>query len=390
MESIHTTESSIGEGWLPKHAQHEQPEVNTKTKDNSWMPTVNPYHILQVRRDATTAEIQQSYRRLALLNHPGRGNLGADQKTRKLQMFEILAACYETLIDEEARRRVDAHLSVVENQRFNRGLAGDLFVGGKLIGRRALPVVAANNELEILPQLVRSDSLSSSSSTSSSDVPSSPLFITSTTSVKKVAPTRARDSSETTEKQVSEAETENLFGGGPLSDLFRARNFKPFGDSFDVFEKVFGSQVFEVSREEMGSLRTWEPIRDLATPAGWQGSSRRSEDGKTFVFTTSRILHDRRVTRIETITEDALTRRRHKHTTVLSQPLEQSDLKPDETGSLFGACATSENDAERAAEEEASCYSFQCTGVNFLLVWLVVSASCPSCVEHVERYAWSL
>ena len=127
--------------------------------------TVNPYHVLQVRHDATKSEIKLAYRRLALFHHPGR-KLGLscdttatkattsststdEQQLRKKYVFEVLSACYETLICPESRRRYDIVLklgtaasiscsngSTQQRVRYNtilqKGLpAGEMFVGGK-------------------------------------------------------------------------------------------------------------------------------------------------------------------------------------------------------------------------------------------------------------------
>jgi curved DNA-binding protein CbpA len=80
---------------------------------------VNPYHILGLRRDANIAEIRTAYKRLALWYHPGRGRTKSSQSpssSSSIQMFEILAACYETLISNESRRRYDNQLKDVERE----------------------------------------------------------------------------------------------------------------------------------------------------------------------------------------------------------------------------------------------------------------------------------
>ena len=49
--------------------------IPTTTATTSFRNTgqhVNPFHVLQVRQDATVDEIRQHYRRLALWHHPGR------------------------------------------------------------------------------------------------------------------------------------------------------------------------------------------------------------------------------------------------------------------------------------------------------------------------------
>lgn len=83
---------------------------------------INPYRVLELRRDATPAEIRNSYKRLALWHHPGRGRVvvggggggGAASNCSRAQAFEILAACYETLVNGESRRRYDSQLRETE------------------------------------------------------------------------------------------------------------------------------------------------------------------------------------------------------------------------------------------------------------------------------------
>lgn len=98
---------------------------------------VSPYQMLQVRRDATTLEIQQAYRRLALWHHPGRccgTPIAPTERLRRQHVFEILAASYETLADREARRRCDGLLreTYEEHQRRSTNiLQGQVRVGGR-------------------------------------------------------------------------------------------------------------------------------------------------------------------------------------------------------------------------------------------------------------------
>ena len=71
---------------------------------------VDPYQILQVRRDATRHEIRQAYRRLALWHHPHRFCEDKREKQRRSQMFTMVAAAYETLMDQQCRSRCDTIL----------------------------------------------------------------------------------------------------------------------------------------------------------------------------------------------------------------------------------------------------------------------------------------
>uniref|UniRef100_A0A7S3P447 J domain-containing protein n=1 Tax=Amphora coffeiformis TaxID=265554 RepID=A0A7S3P447_9STRA len=71
---------------------------------------VDPYQVLQVRRDATRSEIRQAYRRLALWHHPHRFCEDKGEKQRRSQMFTMVAAAYETLMDQQCRSRCDTLL----------------------------------------------------------------------------------------------------------------------------------------------------------------------------------------------------------------------------------------------------------------------------------------
>jgi DnaJ-class molecular chaperone len=68
------------------------------------------YSILGVDRDASPAKIKQAYRRLAKRYHPdvGRGS--------SVEEFEMLQAAYETLTDDDRRRRYDEELRRAETQ----------------------------------------------------------------------------------------------------------------------------------------------------------------------------------------------------------------------------------------------------------------------------------
>lgn len=300
---------------------------------------VNPYHVLQVRRDATPAEIRQSYRRLALWHHPGRTHADMAERQRRLQVFEILAACYETLMFPGSRRGFDAYLREREAAKLTSGLpVGGMFVGGKRIfgadspERSVLPSDDGFDEGDRIPNLS-----AASSDSSSSEEPEDHMVIMPCTPPASVASDqnskRSRQprslvdvsssgsgSDEEAEVHFTEAETKRLFGG-PLSHLYRVRNFEPFSDPFVVFEEVFGSKVFQISADEIGRLKEWMPLRSTRA-GGWHGASETSPDGKTTIFTTSRILHDRRLVRTETVTVDPVTGTTRSFVTVTAEDLE--------------------------------------------------------------------
>lgn len=61
------------------------------------------YKILELKRNATPAEIKKAYRRLTLQYHPDKN---PDDK-EALEKFHDVAAAYEALSDPELRRKYD-------------------------------------------------------------------------------------------------------------------------------------------------------------------------------------------------------------------------------------------------------------------------------------------
>ena len=127
---------------------HQEP---TNTGNTSSSSVANPYHVLQIRRDATLVEIRQAYRRLALWHHPGRccgGTSSIQERQRRLHVFTLVAASYETLADPSTRGRCDALLRQEYHhaQRSDLLPAGQVHVGGK-------PVFAGQGGIEQSPAL---------------------------------------------------------------------------------------------------------------------------------------------------------------------------------------------------------------------------------------------
>ena len=306
---------------------------------------VNPYDVLQVRRDATLSEIRRSYKRLALWHHPGRTHENREERQRRLQVFEILAACYETLIDPESRRRFDTFRKDLEMEKLANGLpAGEMFVGGRRLKRSMLP---NSEDDDRIPPLSRTSTQSSCSSDDDErEVPMHCMVCypaSSGVSSKSEKPTSLVDisssqsgSDDETEVHYTEAETTRLFGG-PLIHLYRVRNFEPFTDSFRVFENVFGSQIFQVDPEEIGRLKEWMPLRPTRKP-GWLGSSEKKQDGETTVYTTSRVLHDRRFIRTETVTFDPTSGKAFSFVSVTSQDMELDAEEENENNNTCLVC----------------------------------------------------
>ena len=218
---------------------------------------MNPYHVLQVRNDATPAEIRGAYRRLALWHHPGRRkaqDLPAGELQRRYNVFSTLAASYEILIDMGSRQLYDALL--------RQECDGEIWVGGK-------------------PWLPSTSSLSHALTTGSGGE-----------KVEDGVP--AMEKSETT---VSEGNEES---SDTLALFVKARGGRSLSDPYDVFEAVFGSLPFErvIPCEAPNAVVT----ATLRPASDWTVSTRILQNGSV-LSTTSRVLHDRKLTRTEIITD---------------------------------------------------------------------------------------
>jgi curved DNA-binding protein CbpA len=326
---------------------------------------VNPYEILQIRRDATPLEIKQSFKRLALFNHPGREASSPEGRLRRWHSFNLLGACYETLMDPDSRRRYDTICREIEQVKLQAGVKGALFVGGKPLrastfddesagdrtcskggfslllfnngrsepnlpplsrtssessvteGERDMPVL--NHEESCCAISQERSSYTSPSRKTSRSIPAATITTKGTSEGNSVGPPSLVDAASSEEEEEAEAHfsestTSRLFGG-PFSTLFKARNFEPFSDPYDIFEEAFGSQPFpRVSRNDIpctddavasvraGPVSPFSPPTTPRSPSGWRGEKHISADGKTTTYTMSRIVQDRRMTRTETVT----------------------------------------------------------------------------------------
>ncbi len=72
-------------------------------------PSLTHYQLLEVPSNATSAEIKQSFRRLAKIYHPDR-HTNSTQQTQFLKKFQIISAAYEVLSDDHQRRVYDQTL----------------------------------------------------------------------------------------------------------------------------------------------------------------------------------------------------------------------------------------------------------------------------------------
>ena len=315
----------------------------TKAKDCSisvakpptWSTTmntaVNPYHILEIRKDATPSEVVLSYRKLALLMHPGRKSKITSPLERKLKMerFEVLAACYETLIHNGIRRRYDTLLKETENKEIitNRTAAATTTTTTTTTYNKnnAMLICASPSDYDdkVLYTIPTRDDTKGFKSLANS----SALFVSHSQG--------SEDEDEEAEIQYTEKTVNRLFGG-PLSVLHRARNFKPFSDPYEIFNKVFGNEsifrpvkltdinvAMNTSAENLLYDELF-PINENAKNCKTDRDDKSTNDHlqqqqqhqTTKVFVSSRVLHGRKITKTETVHIDPITSRARVDVTV--------------------------------------------------------------------------
>ncbi|KAL3934991.1 MAG: hypothetical protein SGARI_003151 [Bacillariaceae sp.] len=360
--------------------------LQSRRRKQALHAAVDPYQVLELRRDATDTEIVRSYKKLALWHHPGRGRgkEPAEETQRRWMFFQILSNCYETLIHKESRRKFDVQMKRLERKRLagtakntvsaatSKELLPRSSISGistqKSGGRRSRlntgTSLSSNHHVlvhqeEGVPALTKSSSTEEShpssrnmeaSSSSTSTMIAAPGLgffcapqliqdpsgknsneITDSSKTLEVgnnSSTSRSTSAEEPEMHFTEATVNRLFGG-PLAPLHQARNFEPFTDPFVIFEKVFGNPVFpRVTQQDLvensTTLTTTTQIsssNQLALchghkPSGWTGSAHKDPDGLTTVFVSSRIFHDRKITRTETVHLDPETGQARSEVTV--------------------------------------------------------------------------
>lgn len=316
--------------------------------------SVNPYQVLQVRRDATPSELREAYRRLALWHHPGR--CCKEDQERRYKIFVIISACYELLQDNDHRQRYDMFVYQLER---NFIMGGEILVGGKPLfvpwTSTKQPMVDYSNvcatprdaPVDVIPALI------SSSSTSSGEE----------------------------EIHYSEEETTRLYGG-PLELLYKARRWQPFTNPYIVFDKVFGSSVFaQVQIDNTCSSTATTAAAALAlddttdkmptTTTAWTGTTTTLPDG-SIVSITSRVLLGRKLTRTErtTILKDG---KRQSTVQVTAEPWNAKDHDTDDhVGSNMNCCgcgmvsssaAAAAHDDDYDDDKAWSDYLFPCGGM---------------------------
>jgi hypothetical protein len=158
-----------------------------------------------------------------------------------------------------------------------------------------------------------------------------------------VVSSASQTSVEEAEIHFSEATVNRLFGG-PLAPLHRARNFEPFSDPYEVFERVFGSPVFPKvacsadygaesgilnASVDNGKDRMPALLPPSSHHSGWEGSAYKHADGLTTVFISSRVIRDRKITRTETVHVDPNSGKTVSEVTVEGEDLENTPEEDD-------------------------------------------------------------
>lgn len=288
---------------------------------------INPYHILRVRRDATPSEIREAYRRLALWNHPTRRtDLFGAEEIRRQQMFIILAACYETLQDNDARILYDVLL-----QKQSRGTA---LAGGK----PWVPTTTPRSYPQLEPIFSGCDDLDLVQESTDIDIPA---LMSSASIDSDDYEGDDDDYLASGELSFSDYSHDMSLTEDPLKTLRQARRGRPFSDPFDVFDGVFGSQIFP--RIPLDGHIISEYQQRTPRSAAWIGTTNTSKDG-TKVSTTSRILNDRLLIRTDTTSREPNGRTRTVVTVEGKDLPEEQELFPLPTG-IFGcnSCLSTED-----------------------------------------------
>ncbi|OAG12042.1 DnaJ-domain-containing protein [Paraphaeosphaeria sporulosa] len=75
-------------------------------------PSIDPYAVLGLERDATADDVKKAYRKMALKHHPDKAP--ADQKEAANKAFQEIAFAYAVLSDDRRRNRYDVTGSTAE------------------------------------------------------------------------------------------------------------------------------------------------------------------------------------------------------------------------------------------------------------------------------------
>lgn len=224
-------------------------------------PTVDPYRVLGVRRNATSKEIHDAYLKLSLLFHPHRRRSGVKASDTitlddriQLWKFIVISASYETLSDIDYRTNYNY---IYQNLGALHGEQGTHFSKTSFWDdvKNVLKISDSNEEFldhDGVPCCNYDYALNERESSRfprddvrEEDNEYSREINTSIRESPIPKPLMARDESEQTDpgqNDVSTSDTDGLFGG-PLAALYKARDHEPFTDALCLFAREFGSEI---------------------------------------------------------------------------------------------------------------------------------------------------
>lgn len=285
------------------------PLFQRKEKEDDQI-SVDPYKILGLEQDVNREDIRTAYRRLALLSHPRRSIIGTitpgsnyntnhvsdsslvvkEEDIRKWQ-FIAIAASYETLSIPEYRAEYDSiwrrtqlgFLRDPTKSKHKRGLWMRVRKGLDINNSFDVNTKEANHCC--IPMC--GTSARYSTITEEEGAKSKAKFVSqlqSTMGGKKLMEYKPRllsedrdrgqsrgkssgaesAATEETNDDFARDETTYLFGG-PLAPMFRARQYQPFSNAFELFQHEFGSDIFRSrscfdDEDEEGSNPKSRPI----------------------------------------------------------------------------------------------------------------------------------
>ena len=245
--------------------------------------SVDPYRILGLKRCDTLESIKKSYQRLALLSHPRRNicckeKVGSSienisypmhgqtfsEETIRQWHFMVVAASYETLSLSEHRKEYDLisgrNQSVNLSKRENIGRDKNccMMIGNGLVINNSFDIKneqknhCLSNTMTLLNICDTNKSKENTITlTNGGGNGGKKLLLNCKPSVLSRNETdyygksTGTVGSNGTEEEVYEffREENNLFKG-PLELMYRARQYQPFTDAFELFRKEFGSDIF--------------------------------------------------------------------------------------------------------------------------------------------------
>ncbi|KAF2193453.1 DnaJ-domain-containing protein [Zopfia rhizophila CBS 207.26] len=90
----------------------ENEEFNERDLVDEEPPTIDPYAVLGLEKEATADDVKKAYRKAALMNHPDKAK--NEDEAAANQKFQEIAFAYAVLSDERRRKRYDLTGSTAE------------------------------------------------------------------------------------------------------------------------------------------------------------------------------------------------------------------------------------------------------------------------------------